>query len=152
MLDDNADIMELIEKYPSLFDITDPGFDYVNFYFPPGWRSIIFNLCNCIDTYNRLTYSVCQTTQQKKNPPRVVVQQVKEKFRGLRFYIDGGDDRVMGMIALAEELSTTTCEVTGNPGVLCRRGGWFKTLSEDVIKTDKLYSSYIPVEKNVKTK
>jgi hypothetical protein len=34
----------------------------------------------------------------------VTIAQVKSKFGGLRFYIDGGDDAVYGMIRFAERL------------------------------------------------
>ena len=40
----------------------------------------------------------------KKEMPEVKIAQVKSKFGGLRFYIDGGDDTIYGMIKFAEYL------------------------------------------------
>ena len=59
----------------------------------------------------------------------VVVEQVKEKFGGLRFYQICGDEFVMGAVALAERMSYTICEECGEPGKL-RSGGWMRTLCD----------------------
>lgn len=40
----------------------------------------------------------------KKEIPEVKIAQVKTKFGGLRFYIDGGDEQIYGMIQFAEYL------------------------------------------------
>jgi hypothetical protein len=45
--------------------------------------------------------------------PQVVVTQVKEKFGTLRFYYDGGDDYISGMVTMAESMSGVTCEECG---------------------------------------
>lgn len=60
---------------------------------------------------------------------QVVAVQVKEKFGGLRFYIDGGDDIVYAMIGMAESMSVVTCETCGSPGRQ-RSGGWIRTLCD----------------------
>lgn len=59
----------------------------------------------------------------------VVVDQVKEKFGGLRFYCRGGDEATRGMIRMAEAWASVTCEVCGNPGTPTS-SGWIKTLCE----------------------
>lgn len=61
--------------------------------------------------------------------PRVVVDQVKEKFGGLRFYYHGGDDFVDGMVRMAESWAAQTCETCGDPGTI-RHGGWVRTLCD----------------------
>lgn len=58
--------------------------------------------------------------------PNYQLVQVKEKFGGLRFYADGKEIR--DVIGKYERLSFSVCEVTGNPGVLMRKHGVFKTL------------------------
>jgi hypothetical protein len=58
--------------------------------------------------------------------------QVKEKFGGLRFYINGGTTEIFNRISEAEELSFNTCEVTGNKGELRTDIGWYRTLSDEV--------------------
>jgi hypothetical protein len=59
------------------------------------------------------------------------VCQVKEKFGGLRFYINESSDEVFKRIGEAEEKSYTVCEVTGEPGKLRRDIGWIRTLSDE---------------------
>lgn len=62
--------------------------------------------------------------------PQVVATQVKEKFGGLRFYINGGDDEIDAAITFAEMLSERTCEVCGAPGKQ-RGGGWISTRCDE---------------------
>ena len=57
------------------------------------------------------------------------VAQIKEKFGGLRFYIDGGDEFAHGAIQMAESWASRTCEKCGAPGQK-RSGGWIRTLCD----------------------
>jgi hypothetical protein len=59
--------------------------------------------------------------------PQVVAVQVKEKYGTLRFYYDGGDDYIQGLVALAESMSSCTCEECGAPGTTDGMG-WIRTL------------------------
>jgi hypothetical protein len=61
--------------------------------------------------------------------PQVVATQVKEKFGGLRFYYNGGDDHIHGLARMAESMSVVTCEECGAPGSI-RGGGWIHTLCD----------------------
>lgn len=81
-------------------------------------------------------WQIEQAEEDMKNgvviPPevqQVVVAQVKEKFGSLRFYYDGGDDYVDGMVRLAESMSGFTCEQCGDSGE-SRQGGWIRTLCD----------------------
>lgn len=68
----------------------------------------------------------------KKVPtPPVTIDQVKEKFGTMRFYYSGGDHGIASIVAFAEDLTNHVCERTGAPGTMCKRGGWYKTLSPD---------------------
>lgn len=71
----------------------------------------------------------------RKVTPDYTILQIKEKFGGLRYYIGALQedvfDKVHGIIADAEEIAAKTCECCGEPGVLCRRGGWLKTLCQN---------------------
>lgn len=58
---------------------------------------------------------------------QVVASQVKEKFGGLRFYVNAADDTVRGMIDMAESMSYKICETCGNPG-RPNKAGWIVTL------------------------
>ena len=58
---------------------------------------------------------------------QVVAVQVKEKFGGLRFYYQGGDDKIDGMVRMAESWAAHSCEECGAPGTSGGKG-WIKTL------------------------
>ena len=60
---------------------------------------------------------------------QVVAVQIKEKFGTLRFYTNGGDDIIDGMIRMAESMSGVTCEKCGSPAKR-RDGGWIRTLCD----------------------
>lgn len=57
--------------------------------------------------------------------------QVKEKFGGLRFYINRGSDEIFDRISEAEKESYTICEITGKPGQLRTDIGWVRTLCDE---------------------
>lgn len=67
--------------------------------------------------------------EAKKAVPQVVASQVKEKFGGLRFYYNGGDEQIYGMASIAESMSYRTCELCGAPG-RANRHGWITTLCD----------------------
>ena len=105
--------------YPKIF-----AGQYGGFAVDKGWWPIIESLCGQIQSYtdwnnmNRETRPVV---------PQTVVMQVKEKFGGLRFYYDGGDEAVAGMVRMAEAWASHACEECGAPGTLGGKG-WIKTL------------------------
>lgn len=57
--------------------------------------------------------------------------QVKEKFGGLRFYINSGSDEIFARISKAEKDSYEICEKCGDKGELRRDIGWYKTLCDE---------------------
>ena len=61
----------------------------------------------------------------------VTIVQIKEKFGALRVYFDGGDECVQGMVFLAEDMSTRTCEISGDVGFMHKKNMWYKTLSPE---------------------
>lgn len=71
----------------------------------------------------------------------VYIDQIKEKFGTMRFYVEADDPIIDGIIRHAEFISSRTCEVTGNPGKLCNNGGWYKTLSPEALEMER-YKSY----------
>ena len=103
---------KLLDKYPRLF----ASKQFWGFECGDGWYNIIDNLCGSIDSY-------------RNQDCDVLVDQVKEKFGQLRFYVTGGDRMVDGMIWMAEHMSGYTCEKCGNPGEL-RTKGWMVTLCD----------------------
>jgi hypothetical protein len=78
-------------------------------------------------------------------PPAVKIDQIKEKFGGMRFYYSGGDKKVDGMVTFASYLASKTCEVSGEKGELCSNRGWYKTLSPK-IREENPYNSYNPTK------
>jgi hypothetical protein len=93
---------------------------YGGFAVGPGWWSMIETLFAVIQSH---------IDQSKGECPQVVVEQIKEKFGGLRFYYQGGDDFIHGAVWLAESLSAKVCEECGAPGKRTSEG-WVKTLCD----------------------
>lgn len=132
----------LVEKYPKIFGVENFQFDCDN-----GWFNILDSLCSCVQ--NRIDRNEQARERYAKKVangeeipawmtnedpiPQVVVAQIKEKFGTLRFYYQGGDNKIAGMVCMAESLSERVCEVCGSPGEP-RGGGWIKTLCEDHVK------------------
>lgn len=120
------------EKYPELF-----SHPYGGFAVGEGWWSIVETLCGQIDSYTKWRNNT-REARLIDNPhnstipdavPQVVVAQIKEKFGGLRFYYDGGDEYIHGLTRMGESMSELTCEVCGNLGKP-REGGWIKVLCD----------------------
>ncbi len=100
-----------------------------------GWLTIIDELCGSIVHHieqKKKSLDIKKEngeaiTEEQYEELNLTVQQVKEKFGGLRFYIYGGDEYIRGMIAFAESMSYKTCESCGNPGKVGGKG-WITTL------------------------
>ena len=65
---------------------------------------------------------------------QVEATQVKEKFGGLRFYINGADDFVYGMISFAEHLSYQICEECGSTKNIIHTKGWISTICQKCLE------------------
>lgn len=113
----------LVKKYPELYK--DHGGDmrvtcmHWGFVCGDGWYDLIDKL------------------SAELSPFGVVAAQVKEKWGGLRFYVDGtteeNDKQVYEIIGKYEKLSYKTCENCGQPGKV-RKGGWVRTLCDNCVK------------------
>lgn len=120
--------------------------DNVSVWVDEGWHKIVFELSNEIQKYIIATNSRRQWLIDNDKPfgeliEQVVVEQVKEKFGGLRFYYNGGDDYIAGMVSIAETWAENTCEVCGNRGV-GRNLPWIKTLcDEHFVERKKRYEN-----------
>lgn len=84
---------------------------------PVGWLDLVAELSRAIEDLVRET----------EDP--TTVEQVKEKFGGLRFYVNHATDPVYALIASAESASFRICEACGAPG-RTRGGGWIRTLCD----------------------
>lgn len=132
MMRDELDKL-LCERYPKLFVDRNghPAHTAMCWGFEcgDGWFDLIDTLCGTIQRY------IDQNSRPGNEIPQVVVEQVKEKFGGLRFYTQGGDRLTTGMVWFAEEMSHKICEVCGAPGK--RRGhGWIYTACDEHTKDE----------------
>ena len=106
------------ERFPKMFSDKYGGFACGE-----GWWPILEKLCSNIQSH------LDWKNKQSEVVPQVTVAQIKEKFGGLRFYYDGGDEHVNGMVRMAESWADASCEECGSPGKR-RDGGWIKTLCD----------------------
>jgi len=68
------------------------------------------------------------------HPGRITIQQVKEKFGGLRFYYSGGSKRFRSFTNGMEAHSFSVCHRCGDPGKLRADLGWHQTLCSNCYK------------------
>lgn len=129
---------ELYDKYPLIFAQKDLtiyqsampwGLDCSD-----GWYDLIDTLCsqiqNHIENENiNIKYKKERGELPEDAPlyPQIQATQVKEKYGGLRFYVNRYDDYVDGLISMAESMSYKICEYCGNPGKQ-NYEGWIITL------------------------
>jgi hypothetical protein len=85
-----------------------------------GWNKLLLKLCNKIQS------ELNKSSDEFKKNFRVV--QVKEKFGGLRFYVQGGNAEIDAAITKAEGESLRTCEKCGKKGDQKGSGYWIRTL------------------------
>lgn len=115
---------EIILKYPNLFG--EPPFDpmktLIGFGFEvgKGWLPLLEDMFEKLDKL------------QKEQNLDIRVVQVKEKFGGLRVYVDGANKDVNNIINEAVNKASKTCEKCGNPGIL-QTNGWFYVACEQHI-------------------
>ena len=127
------------------------GFDHGD-----GWYNIIDVLCGMLTNDYRQAQSRYESIKDKVDQPRwegskdiitqekideskvgmdeeaakvPVASQVKEKFGGLRFYVNGATDKHLNFISFAENMSYRTCEECGAPGKIYT-DGWHRTLCD----------------------
>lgn len=121
---------ELIGKYPKIFQDYEGNRARINWYnVPKGWLPVIDILCGSIQEYIDTTWRYLPGGD-KIFPPQATCTQMKEKFGGLRFYVDGGDTHIEGMIKMAEYMCKNTCQECGSKEDIGRTEGWIMTLCE----------------------
>jgi len=131
--------LELVRKYPKILrDYKgDPmetcmawGIDTES-----GWYKL---LDKCME---KLQY-FCDLCSKDGEEVQVVATQIKEKYSLLCFYtsVYGGDNIqnaiIDDIINEAERKSAHTCEVTGEHGEPCKKGGWYRTLCYEQARKD----------------
>jgi len=116
--DYEAFVKRLEETYPKMF-----AGRYGGVAVGTGWWPIIESLCANIQSH------IDWRVKQGQDISQVEVEQIKEKFGGLRFYYSGGDDEISGMVRMAEAWADVACEECGAFGTR-RSGGWIRTLCD----------------------
>jgi len=82
-----------------------------------GWYSIINHCCKMI-----------QNDVDRNKREQVVAAQVKEKFGGLRFYVNGATEKTYDITDFFESLSYIICEECGNSNATTESAdGWIST-------------------------
>ena len=121
-----------------------------------GWYNIIDTLCGLLTSDYRHAKSRYESIKDKVDQPqwegskKIITQeqideakakldeetlkvpvavQVKEKFGGLRFYVQAATDKHYQYISFAESMSYRTCEECGAPGKTYT-DGWHTTLCD----------------------
>lgn len=150
---------QLCNKYPLIFKDRNAdmrttamcwGFDCGD-----GWYNIIDVLCGLLSSEYRIAksryeylmktgvgnilYGTKTVTQEAIDEAKAkldeealkvpVAVQVKEKFGGLRFYVQAATDKHYNYISFAESMSYRTCEKCGAPGKTYT-DGWHTTLCD----------------------
>jgi hypothetical protein len=111
---------KLFEEFPEIYHPEKPETEILmcyGFMCGNGWFDIIYKLSKDIYSMNR--------------PDNFEVFEVKEKFGGLRFYVENGTEEIHNRIHEAEEESYKTCEFCGKPGEVRKNKGWLQTLCLD---------------------
>lgn len=120
---EDKNINNLKTLFPEMYSKLRYGFEFGN-----GWYDLVFRLSSKIDELAK-RYNL----SGDKYPFAV---QVKEKFGGLRFYIDPVDEKVSKdiyeLINEFELLSLKTCEMCGKSGnEKTNPNGWICTICDD---------------------
>lgn len=114
--------LELVSIYPQIFEdgsetacITLFGFECGD-----GWFHLLKDLIYEIR-------AICEAPGFQSEGICLIpaVEQVKEKYGTLRFYMSYTTEAVFEAIERAEERSKETCEICGEPGTLESVTGWY---------------------------
>lgn len=116
----------LIEKYPGLLQGIEGR---CGFYIDAGWLLLVEGLLY------KLQWEIDGLPEEERSQYKVV--QVKEKFGGLRFYMNKMTPTMSQNITLAEAKSHTICEKCGAPGRTASLGGWLKTYCDPCFAAKK---------------
>ena len=149
----------LCAKYPLIFKDRHENMQHTamcwGFSHGDGWYNIIDTLCGLLTSDYRsaksryehlveigvggILYGTKTVTQEAIDEAKVkldeestkvpVAVQVKEKFGGLRFYVQAATDKHYNYINFAESMSYRTCEECGAAGKTYT-DGWHRTLCD----------------------
>ena len=102
----------MIQKYPKNFQ------SCFDFWISKGWESLVEKLIDDVIAID----------------PKIKIQQIKQKFGGLRFYVERYNKDVDQLIEKAEIESESICEVCGAPGKIVEKNYWLQCVCEEHAK------------------
>jgi hypothetical protein len=93
-------------------------FDRFKFFKPdlPPTQSLMCFGFACGDGWFKLLWDLSEAIDKTNPDENFNVQQVKEKFAGLRFYVSGSTKEINELISEAEDKSYKICEICGRKG------------------------------------
>lgn len=122
--------IRLVKDFPSLYS--------KGFYFEcdDGWHDLLYRMSSQINEYlkNVKEEDWSLDTDVQKEPFKV--DQVKEKFGGLRFYVSKTTDEIRNIIDAGERESYRICELCGAPGKI-RRESWIRVKCDSCFEVKK---------------
>lgn len=145
-------LKEIIEKYPKIFQKNEHGMYVESCDCPKGWLHIVDSLCMSIQDYidnvrtSKINLEYVEGSKYDANdikthefimipPLQVQCVQIKEKFGGLRFYVNNSCHAINGMISFAESLCYHTCMKCGSmKDVTQTKTTWISTLCKECAK------------------
>lgn len=114
---------KILKDFPKLYTNYYKGPEVSPMYFGfdcgDGWYQLVYNLSKRVDKLLK--------KESKAFQAGFTVDQVKQKFGGLRFYTSIHSDAIQKEIDKAETKSFETCEECGKPGKL-RGTHWVQTV------------------------
>jgi hypothetical protein len=137
------DFEEFAKKYPDLMAKSNQQYIGVS----KGWHHILDALfstyCRRLESAKTTLKYAMENPDQKytRSIPELeaevaaaqrelpTIQQIKEKFGGLRVYTSGGNAKMDACTNFAEAMASRICEVCGSPGKP-RQTSWIKTLCD----------------------
>ncbi len=143
---------KIIKKFPKIFQMVESTpkgtCKQQGLFIGDGWYWIVDKLCKSL-----------QYDTDKNGYNQVVAAQVKEKFGGLRFYVDGASEGQYEVIHFVESLTYDICETCGSTKDVGQTGGWIKTMCKKCandnnkeLKDNRVKTDLISNEDGTKTR
>lgn len=131
----NENQKKLVDKYPEFFKYYKDKLTRYPIMFGiecgDGWFTLLDVLMKNIQHHLKWN---CENKE-------FYITQIKEKFGGLRFYFQGGDDQIEGMVHFAESFSYQICEICGTVRNIGQTKGWIVTCCKECFDGEKTNQS-----------
>lgn len=102
----------------------ETNFEMFGYEFGDGWLPIMKPIESYIEEYNK----------DKNEEDKIIIEQAKEKFGGLRVYCNFVTDELRELIEQAEKEASETCELCGSKENVGYTLGWITTCCENCVR------------------